>query len=310
MTLDTIFDMASLTKATATATSVLILAERGELSLNDRVSKYLSEFKGKDKEIVTIRHLLTHYSGLRPDVDVKESWKGYETGMQLAYQEKLQAEPGTKFIYSDINYFLLSEIVHKVTGQFIHDFARDNIFKPLHMEDTGFLPPPSKRSRIAPTEPREGEMIRGEVHDPTSFRMGGIAGHAGLFSTARDMSIYAQMILSGGVRRGVRILSPYAVLAMTTPQNPAGMSEARGYGWDIDTSYSVPRGEFFPRGSFGHTGFTGTSLWMDPHSGSFVLSLSSRLYPEGKGNVSSLRARIASVAAAAVRMDVRGMYKY
>ncbi len=307
MTLDTIFDMASLTKATATATSILILAERGKLSLSDRVSKYLPEFK--DKEGVTLRHLLTHYSGLPPDVDVKTPWKGYETAMQLAYQEKLQAEPGMKFIYSDINYFLLSEVVHRVTGQFIHEFARQNIFEPLGMKDTGFLPPAEKKSRIAPTEPRDGEMIRGEVHDPTSFRMGGIAGHAGLFSTARDMSIFAQMILNGGIYQGVRILSPYAVLAMTTPQSPPGNSQARGYGWDIDTSYSIPRGDFFPAGSFGHTGFTGTSLWMDPHSGMFVLTLTSRLYPDGKGNVGSLRARVASVAASAVRIDIRTMYR-
>ena len=234
MTLDTIFDKASLTKATATATSILILAERGMLSLSDRVSKHIPEFK--NKEGITLRHLLTHYSGLRPDVDVKTSWKGYETGMQLAYEEKLEAEPGTKFIYSDINYFLLSEVVHRVTGKFINDFARQNIFEPLGMKDTGFLPPAAKKLRIAPTEPREGEMIRGEVHDPTSFRMGGIAGHAGLFSTAHDMSIFVQMILNGGIYRGVRILSPYAVLAMTTPQSPSGNSQARGYGWDIDTS--------------------------------------------------------------------------
>jgi CubicO group peptidase (beta-lactamase class C family) len=320
MTLDTIFDMASLTKATATATSILILAERGQLSLNDKVVKYLPEFKEKDN--VTLKHLLTHYSGLRPDLDLKETWSGYDTALQLAFKEKLQVEPGTRFIYSDINYVVLTEIVRIVSGQTLDLFSRENIFVPLGMTDTGFLPPESKRSRIAPTETRsgalsyfdpslknQGEPLRGEVHDPTAYRMGGVAGHAGLFSTARDMSIYSQMILNGGVYRGARILSSYAVLAMTTAQNPEGTVHARGYGWDINTSYSAPRGDFFPVGSFGHTGFTGTSLWMDPHSGVFVLILTSRLYPDGKGNVTSLRSRVGSVAASAVRMDIGKFYK-
>jgi len=272
MTLYTIFDMASLTKATATATSILILAERGKLSLSDRVSKHIPEFKSK--EGVTLRHLLTHYSGLRPDLDVKTSWKGYETGMQLAYEEKLEAEPGTKFIYSDINYFLLSEVVHRVTGKFINDFARQNIFGPLGMKDTGFLPPAAKKLRIAPTEPREGEMIRGEVHDPTSFRMGGIAGHAGLFSTAEDVAKFAHAML----QRGRPILRPETVALFTRRQSaPAGTF--RALGWDTPSAPSQS-GKHLGPNSFGHLGYTGTSLWIDPDRQLSITLLTNRTWPD------------------------------
>lgn len=305
MTLDTIFDMASLTKVMATATSILILTEQGRLSLGDRVSKYIPDFKDEGKEQITLHQLLVHYSGLRPDVDLEPVWKGYQTAIDLAKREKLRSKPGTEFVYSDINYFLLGEVVRLVTGQTVDQFSLENIYVPLGMRDTGFNPSPELQPRIAPTEMRDGAMIRGAVHDPTSFRMGGFAGHAGLFSTADDVAMFAQMILNDGVLGNVRILSPYGVLAMTTPQSPPGEDNWRGFGWDIRTRFSGNRGELFPVGSFGHTGFTGTSLWIDPHSKTFVVLLTSRLHPDGKGDVAQLRRRVANVVAASL-IDLPG----
>ena len=300
MTLETVFDVASMTKVMATATSILILVEEGKMSLSDRVSSYLPEFAKNGKETVTVLQLLTHFSGLRPDLDLDELWEGYETGIERALDEHLVAVPGTEFIYSDINYLVLAEIVRAVSGKRLDEFSYERVFKPLGLERTRFLPPPEWRSEIAPTEFREGEMIRGIVHDPTAFRMEGVAGHAGLFSTIDDTAVYAQMILNRGEYDGTRILSPLSVRRMTTPQSPSGMENLRGLGFDIDTPFSGSRGDLFPSGSFGHTGFTGTSLWIDPYTEMFVIVFTNRIHPDGEGNVVPLRKRIASVAAAAV----------
>jgi uncharacterized protein YbbC (DUF1343 family)/CubicO group peptidase (beta-lactamase class C family) len=317
MTTDTIFDLASLTKVVATATSIMILVERGEVRLSDPVVKFIPEMKSEGRDAITIEQLLTHMAGFAPDFDLRERWTGYDEAMKRLYREPLRNPPGTRFVYSDINDIALGEVVHRVSGQTLDEFARKNIFAPLGMRETGFRPSVKLTSRIAPTEKRRGQMnylgdngenagaegeqwLRGQVHDPTSFRMGGVAGHAGLFSTADDLAIYCQMILNGGAYRGVRILSAMGVAAMTRPRAVSEDGAARGLGWDISTSFSSNKGDLFPLGSFGHTGFTGTSIWIDPASDTFVVFLSNRVHPDGKGDVGPLRGRVASIVASAI----------
>ena len=314
MTLDTVFDLASLTKVVGTTTAVMTLIEEGRLRLNDTVASHIPGFERYGKGGITIRHLMTHVSGLRPDVDL-HPWSGYDAAIALAIDEVPTSAPGENFVYSDINFFLLGDIVRRVTGQSLDAYLRARVFEPLGMTETGFLPPKPLLPRIAPTErcadqdawpcKRPDAMpLRGVVHDPTARRMGGIAGHAGLFSTARDLKLFARMLLGKGRLGTTRVLSAASVTAMTSPQTPAGMTSIRGLGWDIDTSYSSNRGDLFPVGtSYGHTGFTGTSLWIDPGSNSYVIFLSSRLHPDGTGDVGVLRSRIATVAAAAVTSD-------
>jgi uncharacterized protein YbbC (DUF1343 family)/CubicO group peptidase (beta-lactamase class C family) len=310
MTLDTIFDLASLTKVVATTTSVMILIEEGKIGLNDRVASFIPGFERYGKGGITIRHLLTHVSGLRPDVDLAEVWTGSETAINLAIEEVPTAAPGTRFVYSDINFFVLGDIVRRVSGVPLDRFSHDRIFTPLGMTDTAFAPHESSQRRIAPTEscrpfgwPCQGpdmKLLRGVVHDPTARRMGGVAGHAGLFSTAADLATFCRMLLGGGAYRGTRILSPLTVAKMTSPATPPEQRNTRGLGWDIDSPFSSNRGELMPIGSFGHTGFTGTSLWLDPRSGLFVVFLSNRVHPDGKGDVTALRGRVTTIAAAAL----------
>ena len=317
MTTDTIFDLASLTKILATATSIMILVERGQVRLSDAVSRYIPELKGEGRDSLTVENLLVHRSGYAPDFDLREQWSGYEEALQRLYKEPLRNAPDTRFVYSDINYIALGEIVRRVSGQMLDEFARKNIFEPLGMRETGFRPRAELKPRIAPTETRRAQMnylgdsgeragaegerwMRGEVHDPTAFRMGGVAGHAGLFSTADDLAIYCQMILNGGEYGGARILSPMGVAAMTRPRAVGVDGDARGLGWDIASSFSSNRGDLFPPGSFGHTGFTGTSIWLDPASETFVVFLSNRVHPDGKGDVGPLRGRVASIVAGSI----------
>lgn len=317
MTPDTIFDVASLTKVVATATSIMILVERGKVRLSDPVSNYIPELKGEGRERITIELLLTHRSGYAPDFDLKERWTGYDEAVKRLIKEPLRNPPGARFVYSDIGYIALGEVVRRASGITLDKFARQNIFVPLKMRDTGFRPSRLLRKRIAPTEKRRGQMsylgdsaenagaegeewLRGEVHDPTSYRMGGIAGHAGLFSTVDDLALYCQMILGGGQYRGARILSPLSVAEMTRPRLVTEAGWTRGLGWDVNTSFSTNRGDLFPLGSYGHTGFTGTSIWIDPATGMFLVFLSNRVHPDGKGDVASLRGKVASIAAGAV----------
>jgi uncharacterized protein YbbC (DUF1343 family)/CubicO group peptidase (beta-lactamase class C family) len=310
MTVDTIFDAASLTKVIATTTSAMLLIEQGKLRLSDRVATFVPGFERYGKQDITIRHLMTHMSGLRPDIDWSFEWEGYDKAIELAIEEVPVAAPNERFIYSDINYFMLGHVIAKVSGMSLKDFAETNVFKPLGMKDSMFLPPASLRSRIAPTEKcaamaypcggPEGTILRGVVHDPTARRMGGVAGHAGLFTTARDLAIFCRMLLGGGTTNGVRVLSPLTVAKMTSPATPRGERNERGLGWDIDSAYSSNRGELFPLGSFGHTGFTGTSVWIDPTTGAYVVFMSNRVHPDGKGDVTPLRARVATIAAAAL----------
>src|SRR4029453_17982589 len=235
MSLDTIFDLASLTKVVATATSIMILVERGKVRLTDPVSKYIPELKGDGRERITIEHLLTHRAGYAPAFDLGERWTGYDEAIKRLISEPVRNSPGTRFTYSDIGFIALGEVVRRASGMPLDQFAKKNIFDPLRMKDTGFVPNLSLKARIAPTEKRRGQLsylgdsaatagaegevwLRGQVHDPTSYRMNGVAGHAGLFSTADDLFIYCQMILNGGQYKGVRILSPLTIAEMTKPR--------------------------------------------------------------------------------------------
>jgi uncharacterized protein YbbC (DUF1343 family)/CubicO group peptidase (beta-lactamase class C family) len=300
MTIDTIFDMASLTKVIATTTSVMQLAELGKIRFNDPVAKYLPEFAQNGKEDITIRQLLTHYSGLAPDLDLTTPWEGKQTAYQLAFVMPPETTPGSVWVYSDINFIMLGAVVEKVSGETLDSYAEKHIFSPLKMTHTRFLPPKSWHSKIAPTQYDENEhMLRGVVHDPTSRRMGGVAGHAGLFSTADDLAKFAQTLLNGGDG----ILSPLMVQKMTQPEQPPQAPVLRGFGWDIDSPFSSNRGDLFPVGSFGHTGFTGTSIWIDPTTETYVILLTNAVHPRGKGNAIGLRVKVATEIAASLNLS-------
>ena len=308
MTLDTIFDVASLTKVIATTSSMMKLFEQGKFRLNDKVTAYIPEFQN-GKSDITIRNLFTHFSGLQPDVPLKNPWSGYDTGIHLACTDPPAGPPGVRYVYSDINFELLGEIVHRLSGQTVAEYARQNIFLPLAMKDTMFLPPASLIPRIAPTErtPKDGPPLRGVVHDPTARNMGGIAGHAGLFSTADDLSRFARMMLNGGELDGVRIFSPLTVQKFTEPQSPPDQPILRGLGWDIDSPHSGNRGELFPIGSYGHTGFTGTSIWIDPSTKTYVILLANSVHPLLRPAITPLRGKVATIAAAGLAIGVQNV---
>jgi uncharacterized protein YbbC (DUF1343 family)/CubicO group peptidase (beta-lactamase class C family) len=299
MTLDTIFDIASLSKVVSTTPCIMKLVEQGKLRLDDPVTKYLPEFQG-GKSDITVRLLMTHFSGLAPDVELVPRWSGYREGIQRALTTKPVAPPGVRFIYSDINFLLLGEIVSRLSGMTLPEFAAQEIFKPLGMVDTQYQPPASLLARIAPTEIDKDthQPLRGNVHDPTSRYMGGIAGHAGVFSTAADLSRYAEMLLNQGESGGIRIFQPATVKKFTEPATPADQPILRALGWDMDSPYSSNRGELYPIGSYGHTGYTGTSMWLDPQSNSFVILLTNVVHPNGIKSLTSLRSRVATIAAA------------
>jgi len=299
MTEDTIFDAASLTKVLATTPAIMLLIERGQLRLDDKVNRHLTGLHPDAAEI-TILHLLTHTSGLRPGIPGNPPWKGYERGIQLACEERPTNLPGTIFRYSDINFILLGEVVQRVSGQRLEEFVRKEVYAPLQMPDTGYLPSTNKLARIAPTEQSEIGILRGIVHDPTARRMGGVAGHAGLFTTVADTARYARMLLNLGELDGARIFKPETVKLMTSVQSPDAVEARRGLGWDIDSGYSRPRGKLFPVGSYGHTGWTGTCLWVDPFSKAFWIFFSNRVHPDGKGNILPLQLALGTYLAMSV----------
>jgi uncharacterized protein YbbC (DUF1343 family)/CubicO group peptidase (beta-lactamase class C family) len=300
MTVDTIFDLASLTKCIATTTATMQLLEQGRIRLNDPVAAYLKDFAQNGKQDITIRELMTHYSGLRPDLDLTAPWQGRATAFRMAMEERPANPPGSRFVYSDINFETLGFIVEQVSGESLNDYAARHIFDPLKMKDTRFLPPKEWLPRIAPTQYDErDEMLRGVVHDPTARRMGGVAGHAGLFSTADDLARFAQALLSGAT-----VVGAPAIEKMSTPQQPANAASLRGLGWDIDSPFSSNRGELLPVGSFGHTGFTGTSLWIDPVTNTYIIILTNAVHPRGGGSAVALRTKIATAVAAALALDV------
>jgi len=316
MTPDVIFDMASLTKPIATATSIMILLDEGKLQVADPVVKYWPEFGKNGKDKITIEQLLLHVSGLIPDNPVRDFADGKARAMERMCDLELKSKPGERFAYSDVGFMVLGELVERISGQPLNVFAAERIFKPLGMKDSGFLPlagpSPKPVERIAPTAKRtdsDDVWIVGEVHDPRSYALGGVAGHAGLFSTADDLARYARMICNGGELDGKRILSAETVRLMATPRTvpfakgPDGMKTdgLRAYGWDVDTNYSSNRGSVFPVGTtFGHTGFTGTSIWIDPASKSAVIFLSNRVHPQGLPVINRLRGQVATLLASAL----------
>ncbi len=327
MTTDTIFDLASLTKPVATATSVMLLVERGLVRLGDPVARYIPEFAAAGKQNITVEHLLVHRSGLIADNEVKDYEQGTAQAMLNIWKLAPLAEAGSRFIYSDVNFIVLAELVKRLTGKPLNEFAAENIFQRLGMNDTGFNPNAALKARIAPTEKRGGgktvpstgekdasaerpeRWMRGEVHDPRSYLLGGVAGHAGLFSTADDLAIYCQMLLNRGEYQGQRILSPLTVTRFTSARDSAGNGGGgnwRALGWDYYSSFSANRGDLLPIGSFGHTGFTGTGLWIDPASQTFIVFLSNRVHPRldadlaKRADVGSLRGRVASIVAASI----------
>jgi uncharacterized protein YbbC (DUF1343 family)/CubicO group peptidase (beta-lactamase class C family) len=302
MRVDTIFDLASLTKVVATTTAIMQLVDDGLISLDAPVARYWPAFAANGKGGITIRQLLTHTSGLRPEVNSRIRWSGYEGALMAIVLDHPVNPPGTKFRYSDVNFIVLGEIVHRVSHMPLNVYCATKIFGPMGMKSTCFKPPDRLISRIAPSDFQSHQLRWGQVSDPTAYRMGGVAGHAGVFSTAGDLAILAQMLIDGGEIHGKRILSAQAVAAMTRPYTIPGSSIQRGLGWDIRSPYSKVFNAAFPKGSFGHTGYTGTAMWIDPRSQTFLIILTDRLHPNGKGRVKALRARTAAAVAAAVPM--------
>jgi CubicO group peptidase (beta-lactamase class C family) len=296
LTQDAIFDLASLTKPVATATAVMHLSDEGRIDIDAPAARYWPEFGANGKEVITIRELLTHYSGLPADLDLSREWRGYDTAMAMIVAQTPHAPPGTRYLYSDINFETLGEVVRRISGIPLDRYCRDTIFKPLGMTDTGYLPDPSLHERIAPTEDTKGHVHWSDVHDATARWMGGVAGHAGVFSTADDLAAFARMMLSGGSWNGARVLRPETVTRMTSVQSPAG-GHTRGLGWDL----GGPDGDvYFPPGSYGHLGFTGTMLWIDPGADLFAVVLTHRVYPDGTGDAGPLRRAVLALLSDAI----------
>ncbi|VTS05421.1 serine hydrolase domain-containing protein [Tuwongella immobilis] len=293
MTTDTIFDLASLTKPIATATAVMQVWEQGLFQLNDPVAKHWPAFAASGKKEITIEQLLVHTSGLIADNPERDYRDGREKAFARIAALTPLNPPGMRFRYSDVNFLVLGDLVERLGRQPLDVWTRERIFQPLKMTDTGFRPDAKLIPRIAPTEPRNGMMVRGTVHDPRAALLGGVAGHAGLFGTAADLGRYARMLLGGGSLDGSRTLRAATLEQFLTARTvPMGK---RALGWDVDTGFSAPRGDRFPKGrGIGHTGFTGTSIWIDPPSETAVILLASRLHPEGKGNATPIRKQIAT----------------
>ncbi len=301
MTLDTVFDMASITKPVACATSIMTLVQDGKLDLDAPVKTYLKDFTGDGRDDVRVWHLLTHSAGLIPDNALADYQSGVEEAWRRLMKMEIRSTPGTKFAYSDVGFLLLGKIVEAVSGQSLQDYSQQHVFTPLNMRDSGYLPRKDLLARIAPTEPRDGKMLRGEVHDPRSALLGGAAGHAGLFSTLDDISLYAQMMLRNGrLPDGKIFLKPETVWTMTRPYTIEVRDDfgplSRTRGWDHHSSYSYNGGKALSTSAFGHGGFTGTVLWIDPEKNLFFVFLSNRLHPDGKGNVNQLAGKIATLA--------------
>src|SRR5580693_4336208 len=298
MTLDTVFDLASLTKVIATTTAVMQLVEQGKVRLNDPVAKYVPDFAQNSKDDVTVRQLLVHFSGLEPDLDLKATWEGKQTAYGMAFADAPQEAPGSRFTYSDVNFIVLGALVERVSGETLDEYVQRHIFVPLKMTRTRYVPPAAWLPKIAPTQYDENEhMLWGVVHDPTARRMGGVAGHAGLFSTGDDLAKFAQTLLDGGDG----ILSELTVEKMTRPEQPPAAPVLRGFGWDIDSPLSSNRGDLLPVGSYGHTGWTGTSIWIDPTTETYIILLTNAVHPRG-GNAIALRTKVATAVTAALHL--------
>lgn len=290
----TIYDVASLTKVVATTTALMLLHDEGRVRLDDRVARFIPEFSGGEKDRVTIEMLLTHRSGLPAGRDIWRIARTPAEARAAVIASALVYKPGTRYEYSDLGADILGFVAEAVAGERLDSYLRRKVFQPLGMTDTDFRPSASLRDRIAPTEltPPRGYPLRGEVHDENAFALGGIAGHAGLFSTATDLSVFAQMMLNGGEYRGVRLLKPETVELFTQRR-----SGSRALGWDTcDGDGSGSCGKFLSPRAYGHTGFTGTSLWIDPDREMFVILLTNRVH--------AARARRPAKVIADVRADV------
>jgi uncharacterized protein YbbC (DUF1343 family) len=294
-TLDTVFDLASLTKPIATATSIMVLVERGVVGLDDPLVQYVPECDGEGKRAITLRHLLLHVSGLPADAPEEDFEHGRNEAIRRICNVSLRAAPGATLIYSDLGFLLLEEVVRRVTSSELSAFADEAIFKPLGMRDTGFLPSDGLRRRAAWTEFVDGAWRVGVVHDPRAYLLGGVAGHAGLFSTADDLAVYARAILGGGEVDGKRLFSPRTLASMIAPHDvPGGI---RALGWAVQSQW---RGEGLSPSAIGHFGFTGTALWIDPDKDLFAIVLTNRVHPDGQGDAKPLVARINTLAAEAI----------
>lgn len=298
-TVDTMYDAASLTKVMATAVAIQQLVERGLIDLDKPAAAYWPAFAANGKADITVRQLLTHYAALPAGIPTR-TWSGTEGALDAVVALKPLAPAGSRFIYSDVDFIVLGELVRRVSGQPLEIYAAANIFQPLGMRDTGFRPSAALKNRIAPADIESGKLRWGEVQDPIAFRMGGVAGHAGVFTTADDLTLFARMMASGGANGGPSVLRPQSIATMTRPQSPPGGPALRGLGWDVDSPYSGFLAPSFSPRSFGHTGYTGTALWIDPDTQSFLIVLSNRLHPDGKGNILPMLRRIAAVAGAMV----------
>ena len=299
MTEDTIFDLASLTKPVATATAVMQLVEQGKIGLDEPVERYWPEFGENGKKEIRVRDLLKHSSGFRAGFN-GNSWSGYDEALKKVLAEKPVSPPGKSFLYSDINFIVLGELVARVSGLPLDLYCARHIFAKLGMKDTGFKPGITQRSRIAPTTYLNGKLLQGEVHDPTAYKMGGVSGHAGLFSTADDLAVFVQMLLNGGSANGAEILKPASIDEMTARQQTVNGTGWWGLGWEIAPLFNSDREELVPARSFGHSGFTGTSIWIDPDSKSYVIILTNRVHPRGAGDVKPLRTEVLRFVAAAL----------
>lgn len=293
---DTVFDLASLTKVVATTPSIMLLVERGEIVLSDSVSRYLTCLDTRSKKAITIRHLLTHTAGF-PALAPLGKPRAPEEAVEAIARIRLVSKPGTAMRYTDLGFMVLGEVVREVSGQTLDQFAASNIFRPMDMRDTCFNPPARLASRCAATGMGEGKVRLGRVHDPVAAAIGGVSGHAGVFSTAEDLAAFARMILNRGAHGNERIISSASVRAMTTAQVEIA-GERRGLGWDICTSYSSPRGDLMSPASFGHTGFTGTSIWIDPEKDLFVILLTNWVHRRESPNANRLRSLVSNVVAA------------
>jgi CubicO group peptidase (beta-lactamase class C family) len=298
MTIDTVFDLASLTKPIATATSVMKLVEVGHLKLAEPVATYLPEFAARGKEKITIEHLLTHQAGLIADNPLADYNDGVAKAWERIFALKPLAAPGERFIYSDVGFEVLGKLVETQSGHSLHEYSQAAFFAPLGMAETGYLPRPELRERAAPTEKRNGDWMQGEVHDPRAYKLEGVAGHAGLFSTAEDLAVFAQMLLNGGEYAGVRVLKAETVDEMFRPRDVP--KAKRALGWDVRSGFSSNRGEGLSDASVGHGGFTGTVLWIDPEQKLFYVFLSNRVHPDGKGNVNKLAGEIGTAVVKAM----------
>lgn len=293
MTVDTVFDLASLTKPIATATTVFALAERGQLALEDRVVNYIPEFGENGKDSITIEQLLTHQSGLMADNPIADYAEGHEVAIRRICALPLEAEPAKKFIYSDVGFIVLGEVIRRIDSRGLAEVSQELIFRRLGMRETTFLPTGELKKRCAPTEKRANRWLQGEVHDPRAEKLGGVAGHAGLFSTAKDLAVFAQMILDHGRYGNLKVLAPDTIQQLIAPVAVPGGVRTRG--WDMRTGYSHIRGQGMSDASFGHGGFTGTGIWIDPERELFVIFLSNRVHPDGKGKVNPLIGRICTL---------------